>query len=426
MPRLPAAASRAVAGSASLVLRLMSLGGKLALSLFMGKFFTLSELGLYGLAFGAVMLAVVAFGFRVDYVVAREILGMPGERRRQVGTEVAALYVVSVVLAAPLAVLALHSFGMTDDWRLLGLIYLVCGVEAYANFLYMVTVSLKRPALANALFFVRSGLWCLPVMVIAYLYPEYRTVSFVFAWWLAGTSASVVLNLWYLRDSLIAPLSAAHLRWRDIRGFIAGSVMIWLGSMAVTMGGYLDRFVLARYLTLDDVGVATFYTSFTIAALTLVHSATTTVTLPAMIEDYDSGRYDAFSSEVRRTSLLGLGAAVAILGGLAIAMPLMARVLGKAELSAAYPTFCLLLLATLIRTLAEALYYAIYVERKHRAVWIGNLLFFAASFAFNLLLIPRLGLIGLGLAAVFAALAVLVFRYAAYRRGIPRKALHSA
>jgi O-antigen/teichoic acid export membrane protein len=416
MRRLPPAASRAAAGSASLVLRLMSLGGKLALSLFMGKFFTLSELGIYGLAFGAVMLAVVAFGFRVDYVVAREILGMAGERRRQVGAEVALLYLVSALVAAPLSLWLLHSFGLTDDWRLLALIYLVCVVEAYSNFLYTVTISLKRPALANALFFIRSGLWCLPVMVLAYIWPEYRTVGFVFAWWLAGTSASVFLNLWFLRADLIAPLRAAHLRWGDIRHFITASVMIWLGSVAVTMGGYLDRFVLARYLTLDDVGVATFYTSFTIAALSLVQSATTTVTLPAMIEHFDGGRGNAFAAEVRRTLKLALAISGAIVAGLAIAMPLMAQVLGKTQLSAAYPAFCLLLLATLIRVQAETLYYAIYVERKHRAVWTGNLLFFAASFVFNMLLIPRLGLNGLGLAAVLAALTVLAFRAAAYRR----------
>src|SRR5690242_841565 len=101
---LPQLARRAAAGSVSLLLRLMSLVGKLALSLYMGRYFALTELGLYGLAFGAVMLAIVLFGFRVDYIVAREILGMGEDKQRRIGSEVALLYLGSFLLAAPFAV----------------------------------------------------------------------------------------------------------------------------------------------------------------------------------------------------------------------------------------------------------------------------------------------------------------------------------
>jgi hypothetical protein len=100
---VPQLARRAATGSVSLFLRLLSLVDKLALSLYMGKYFALSELGVYGLAFGAVMLAIVLFGFRVDYIVAREILGMPDNQQRRVGSEVALLYLGSFLLAAPFA-----------------------------------------------------------------------------------------------------------------------------------------------------------------------------------------------------------------------------------------------------------------------------------------------------------------------------------
>ena len=149
----------------------MSLVGKLALSLFMGRFYSLSELGLYGLAFGAVMLAVVAFGLRVDYVVAREILGMDADQRREVGSEVALLYLAGFLLAAPFALAALILLGDGTNLSLVVLIYVLCGVEAYANYLYTLTIALKRPALANALFFLRSGLWTLPAMALSYIYP---------------------------------------------------------------------------------------------------------------------------------------------------------------------------------------------------------------------------------------------------------------
>lgn len=403
----------AVTGSTSLLLRLMSLAGKLALSLFMGKFFALSALGLYGLAFGAVMLAVVGFGFRVDYGVSREILGMESSRQRRVGTEVAILFLLSFLVAGPFVLLGFALFG-TDDFKLALLIYLLCGLEAYANFLYTVTIALRRAALANALFFIRSGAWTLPVMVISYFEPQHRTVGFVLGWWLAGVSASVLLNIWCMRRALIGPVTWVSFKVREVRDFCRSALLIWIGSVAITMGAYLDRFVLASFLTLQDVGVITFYTSFTTAALTLVQSATTSVTFPAMIERFDADDQRGFRREVLRTTLLALAIGFVILAGLGTAMPLMGSVLGKPELLAAYPAFVLLLVATLVRIVGETLYYGLFVQRQHRAIWGGNFLFFAVSLLFNLLLVPALGLVGVGIAAILAAAVIAGFRAIAY------------
>ena len=420
MPRAFATLMRgAAAGSVSLVLRLMSLVGKLGLSLYMGKFFALDQLGLYGLAFGAVMLAIVAFGFRVDYTVAREIFGLHEAKQRQIGTEVALLYLASFLLAGPFAVGALLYFGTRGAIGLLILIYLLCGIEAYANFLYTVTIALKRPALANALFFVRSGLWTIPAMAVSYFDPAYRTVEFVIGCWLAGAGVSVILNMWSMRGQLIGAVSLRWSEWLDIRAYCRAAFLVWIGSVALTLGAYLDRFVLASFLSLKEVGVATFYISFTTAVVALVQSATTSVTFPLLIEHYDAGRGAAFYQELRKTALTAAALALIILGGLAVVMPFMGSLLGKPELVAAYPTFVLLLGAAWIRTNAETLYYGLFVKRQHRAIWLGNLIFFASSLILNLLFIVGLGLFGLGLAAVASAAVILGWRWVALRRGDP-------
>ncbi|MBA3669290.1 MAG: lipopolysaccharide biosynthesis protein [Sphingomonas sp.] len=421
---LPHLARRAATGSVSLFLRLMSLVGKLALSLYMGRYFALTELGLYGLAFGAVMLAIVLFGFRVDYIVAREIVGMDAAKQRRIGSEVAILYFGSFLLAAPFALGSLLYFGTGGALRLLVLIYLLCGFEAYANFLYTVTIALRRPALANALFFIRSGLWTIPAMAVSFVFPAYRTVEFVIGCWLAGAGASVALNMWFMRARLIGLVPLRWSEWREVRGYCRGAFLVWIGSVAVTLGGYLDRFVLANYLSLKEVGVATFYTSFTTAVITLVQSATSNVTFPTLIEHYDAGRGGAFSREMRKTALIAAAVALVILGGLAVMMPFMGKLMEKPELIAAYPAFLLLLVATLIRTHAETLYYGLFVKRQHKAIWLGNLIFLATSLLLNLILIPQLGLVGLGVAAIASALMILGWRSLAlrHRNPLPRRA----
>lgn len=99
----------------------------------------------------------------------------------------------------------------------------------------------------------------------------------------------------------------------------------------------------------------------------------------------------------------------------------MGKAMGKPELIAAYPAFVLLLIATWIRTHAETLYYGLFVQRQHRAIWLGNLLFLASSLALNLLLVPLFGLNGLGVAAIASALMIAAWRSQTLRRSSPRE-----
>jgi O-antigen/teichoic acid export membrane protein len=405
----------AALGAVSLGLRLASLAGKLALSLYMGKVFALAALGLYGLAFGAVMLAIVLLGFRIDYVVSREIANSSPERQQKVGAAAAILFLFCFLVAAPLVVIGLWLAGVKATVGFIVLLLVLCGIEAYANYLYTVTIALGRPALANALFFIRSGLWTVPAMAVSWFEPAYRTVEFVLLCWLAGVSLSVILNIIVLRREIVGPWRRGGFDWAEIRHATSAGIMIWIGSVAVTLGAYADRYVLAGALTLNEVGVATFYASFTAAVLTLVQSASTNVTLPSLIAHHDAGRMGEFAAEMRRTERVAAMVCLAVVAVLAGVMWLCAGWLGKPELIAAFPFFLLLLVATFIRTQAETLYTGLFVVRAHRAIWIGNLLFLGVSLALNFLLIPLLGLTGLGVAAIGSALILARWRRTALR-----------
>lgn len=398
-------------GLVSMGLRAASLVGKLALSLYMAKFFPLEELGRYGLAFGAVMLAIMAFGFRLDYVLSREILGLRDSASRRLGTTISWIFLLSFLAASPIAIWALVAFGdgSSGGWFLV-LVYALCCVESYANFLYTTTIALKRPGLANALFFVRSGLWTVPAIGFSYFVPSLRTVGFVLVCWLLGVTSSVIMNLWATRERLLGWYSFGQLAWTEARAYVQRAFLVWIGSVGLTLGAYVDRFVLASYMSLADVGIATFYLSFTTSVLTLVQSATTSVTFPLLIEHYDDGNHHAYDRELRKTTFVAAGLAAAILAPLALAMPWIATAMGKPVLLASYGAFLLLLLATWIRVSAETLYYALFVHRQHREIWLGNLLFLAAALGLNILLIPAFGLIGLGTSAVIAATGLLAWR----------------
>src|SRR5690349_5620175 len=63
-------------------LRLASLAGKFGLSLYIVRYLSLDDLGLYGLVFSASMIAVVLYGGRIDHDLARKIVDMPADETR--------------------------------------------------------------------------------------------------------------------------------------------------------------------------------------------------------------------------------------------------------------------------------------------------------------------------------------------------------
>lgn len=392
------------------VLRLGSLGGKLLLSLYMAQFLGLRDLGSYGLAFGCVMIAVAVFGLRLDYVLAREIAEFDIVKSPIAFQSASLFYLSTFVLCSLPVLLLLHSPHFGLDWSDELLIYALCCFEAYANLMYEVMISLNRSMLANVLIFIRGGLWTIAAIALSWIFPQLRNAEFVLQCWFVGLAVSVSISIWCVRSTLLPPrMGLGSLRtW--LRGALRQVFMIWLGSVAVTVGAYLDRFVLAQSLSLEQVGVATFYLSFTSAVLSLIQSSTLAARFPELIAFYKQGRFSEYIGLFKHLSLLAAMMSACVLIALGIAVPLFANLTHKTALTSNILAFVLLLSATWIKTHAESAYYMLYVERKNDAVWTGNIMYLLTSASLNFVLIPRYGINGLGAAAVASATALLAWR----------------
>ena len=61
----------------NIMLRLISLTAKLVLTLYMGRFLSLSDMGTYGVVVGVVMVFAVVLGVRFDYITSRASWSVP-------------------------------------------------------------------------------------------------------------------------------------------------------------------------------------------------------------------------------------------------------------------------------------------------------------------------------------------------------------
>src|ERR1700724_4425783 len=56
------------------LLRLTTLSAKLGLTLYMGLYLSLPDIGTYGLVFGVVMILTTVLGVRFDYIISRDLV----------------------------------------------------------------------------------------------------------------------------------------------------------------------------------------------------------------------------------------------------------------------------------------------------------------------------------------------------------------
>ncbi len=389
-------------------LRVLSLAAKLLLTLYMGRYLGLADMGVYGLAFSAIMIATVVLGLRIDFVVARDLVGAsPFEALRKIRDEMVffgANYLVFAVF-----MLALGLLKVAPPF-LLAAVFLISILENISAALYTNLISMGRPVLSTFLFFIRAGLWCFAVVAAGLLWPETRNVESIFIAWAIGEAVSIGLTFWVWRHLPWDKVIRTPIAWDWIKAGVIQCFPVWLGTIGAAMAFSVDRFVVSHFIGLKEVGIITFYSSFATALLSLAQSGIFSFAYPKMIKYHKQGDTEAFWREAWsagwQVSLFVLVSA-GIVGAL---IPFSAPFFGKPELANEAWALWLILAAIWVRANADTFYYILYARHQDKPLWLGALLFLIPALFGNLLFVPLMGLKGVGVSSILACLTLFFWR----------------
>jgi O-antigen/teichoic acid export membrane protein len=404
------AKSNHIARAANAALRMVALTAKLCLTLYIGRYLSLADMGVYGLVAGTAVIMTAFLGIRLDYVVSRELVSADPAAALIKMRDQAVFYALNyiVLAAAMIALAALDVTGISS--KIMFVIFVLSVVESCANMTFLNITSMGRPLLANMLFFIRSGLWVLPAIALGLLAPAFRTTDTIFVLWALGVTSSLIVTLWIWRSMPWGKALRVPVDWKWIKKSVVRCSLIWLSSVGATMGFYVDRFVVAHNLGLDLAGVATFYSSFTTALYALVQSGVLAFAYPRLIRLHQKRDEAGFWQESRH-----VGWHVAVFaGGLAtavgVAVPLLGRFLHRQVLVDQAPTLWLMLFGMWIVCNASTLYNILFSRHQDRPVWLGDLLYLIPAFGCNAVLVPLVGIRGIGYSAIISALWLLLWR----------------
>lgn len=397
-------------------LRTSGLGARFLLALFMARYMSLHDVGLFALLAGATGLLPAAAGFGLNFFLARSLVGKDHEDAARLARGRLTISVLSGIVYS-VALLAADWAGAITlpipAWLAVAILLLeLAGFDMQTALL-----ARSRSGLANLLLFLRSGAWALPFMILAWMMPEYRTIGTLCHFWLAGIACAHLATAWrFRRDYRVNLVRLVE----EARAFVAvpglGASRIWLSDIGISGSVYLDRFIISSLDGVRSAGIYFFYASIVNAVYVIGLSATVQVYQPQLRAAFMAGGIARLRETLRHrlASTAMVGAAVLAASGPAAYAA--ARFSGKGEIQAAFDIIPILLAAYGVRMLSDLMSVVLAAAERDRDYAIFNMAGLGLSIGGCLILVPILGIRGAALASLSAALVLLMLRLNSWRR----------
>lgn len=400
-------------------LRLSSLGFKLFLTLYIARYFSLSDMGTYGLVASTVAIAIPLLGFRYDYMVTRELVEASPLRAAILIRDETVFYGLNYLFLAAVVLIGMFFIPHNTNNTVVAITLLLSILESLCVVTSTNFVFLKRPILSNFLFFLRSAAWTIPVIGLGLFTPTLRSLNFVFSFWLIGLLGSLIVTAYMLKYMPWKETFKIKVDWPHIRKDVTRCLPIWLGAIGAVGAINIDRFVVEFYMSREMVGVLSFFASFGTALIALVTSGVSTFKQPHLIAHHKQNETLKFWEVAKEITIQSTGAAIFLSLIIGLVVPVMAAMLGKPEIESHKVVLWFILAGSVMRLGSDSLNGVMYARHQDKDIWIGNLLFLAVALLLNLWLVPIFGLYGAGYTALISSLFVVMWRFYCVKRYVP-------
>jgi len=389
-------------------LRGAAAAGKFALSLYMLTYLGLAELGVFGLLVATATAAPTVLGFGLSDWTTRHVMGLPGSRAMPLAATRLTFTVAVHAVVQPVfwVVNALLGYPIPAQYALpIGLIVLLEHLAADAH---GPLIARGRVLLASVNLFIRAGLWPFAIIAVGLVYRPARSLEWVLGAWVAGLMVMMaVLAFATLRGGR---WRWVRLHWDWLRDALTRSWPLYLSGLGAVGSLYADRFIISALAGLELTGVYVFFWS----AANVVHSVTVYGTfhprVPLLVAAAQGEDFGAFRKRLVHAQTETLAWAVLLSAMLWVAVDVFVHIAHKAQLSAHASLFVWIVLAMLLRILADSYHFVLYALRRDKTIVAVNLAGAATSALLNALLVSSLAVTGAVVASIVTGAGLLASR----------------
>lgn len=283
----------------NLAMRGATLGSKLFLTLFLAKFFSLSDLGSYGLVLVTVTYCNEIVGGQF-YSYTSRLLIKTDEGHSWIIQQQLMFHLIMYIIMIPVALYLIVS-GIIP-FGLFVMIFPIMLTEHIAQEQQRWLIALSKPLEANFLLFVRSGIWPIVLIVLCFFMPELRTLRTLFYTWLVGSAISCCLGFYFVkREVVVKRINRIDFNWIK-KGVLTS--LPFLYSSLIAQGVYtIDRYLVDLIGGDEVLGAYTLFFSVVSALIPCADACIFHFNYPEQVKSWQEKKYTTFLSLAKKMYL---------------------------------------------------------------------------------------------------------------------------
>ncbi|WP_337049724.1 hypothetical protein [Serratia fonticola] len=369
---------------ASIILRGGTLASKFVLIVFLARYLSLDELGIYALVVASVSYCLYLLGMDFYTFSSRDILSDKKihwkEKIKDQFSFYAIIYIVTISIAAYIYLLKI----IPDEIVIFGVAVLIA--DHFSQELMRIMVIMGKPNEANIQLFIRTGggsFFAIGFMWLANIY----SLSVVFTFWLLGDILAILFSIFVLRRENIGDIKTYKINWLWILNGLKICTPLLISTLA-NRGVYtVDRYFVSHYSGVEMVGIYSYYSSFSGALLAFVDAGVIIYFYPKLISAFNNKERVEYRRIVRAFYKAIALVCLAVSIGLLAFIPTLTKYVGKNQFLDSIPLFYLLLLSMVIYCFSLVCHYELYAMRKDKQLIASAVI----SFVVAIICMPILG-----------------------------------
>lgn len=372
-------------------LRGISLISKFILLMYIAKFFSTQDLGVYGLFTVTVSCLSLLIGFELYTYNNREVLELPQTERLQFIKDQISFNVLCALLVLPFLPL-LVKFSLVP-LKYIVLFYVILFFENLSTQLYRFFIVLSETVIANIIIFIKMGLWSLLLLVfwlLSDVFPKNLTCLLIF--WLVSIIFSVIYAVLKLKNLNLGKVDFKKTDIEKIKKGLKVSLPFFVSGILALIINYSGQYIINFYLDKADVGVYTFFFNIANSLNILLYTAIMINFFPKLIGANIENNKELFLSIVKKYSFLIFALSSLVCIGLCLFIKPILLVINKSQFNSEVTVFYLLMIANIIYNMAYIPHYILYAKKSDLILNVASVLGVIVNLVINLLFIPKFGI----------------------------------
>ena len=379
---------------------------KLAFTLFLGSLFTEVEFGLYSLIISSIYISLILIGFDIYLDANRRIIQKDSiQDQSHILNNQIASYLPFYILFT-IIIFFIPERIIPKDFIFL---FLTISILEHLNSeIFRLLLALRKTIIANLLFFIRNALWPIVIFML-YLINDHLDIYTLLLYWLYSSILALVIGFYFLRKKYKINLSLIDRK--TIFKSYKFALIFFIGTVAYKIVEFSDRYFIDYYLNKQSVGVYSLFSQFGNVLNTIIFTIVISIGYPKLLKAIYNNNHKMIVKE-RNLMLMEIVVIsfLTLIGGYFF-LNIILDVINKPLYFEYDFLFYLVIISNILFNISYVYHFVMIGFQKDLAITKITIIGAGINILLNVILIPKIGIIGAIYSKTIAFTFILFTKY---------------